>query len=184
MRSMKIQSGYSDKQSARVLTVDQERRRVEVALKDGGVAYAAVWELPNLFRWPKTGEIWTIRRDSGIWRLDSIVEDMNHLEGSTSLADLEEGQARILAESSTEGSGVLINKFHIGRTVSFTIGDGAEDEFQVEHDLGTERVDYAMQDNGTGTRVYADFEVVDENTVTIGFGVVPTEDQYTVTLFG
>jgi hypothetical protein len=55
--------------------------------------------VPVVFRWPKTGEVWTIRKDSGIWRLDSLAENRKVLENAISLADLGEGETRILGDT-------------------------------------------------------------------------------------
>lgn len=184
MRAMKIQAGYGGKQPARILTVDKGRRRVECALKDGGVVYAAVWELPVVFRWPKTGEVWMLRQDTGIWRLDSLVEDYTHLDAATSLADLAEGEARILTAPSESGSGLVINRHHAGRVKSFTIGNGSDTTFTLEHGLGTLSVDIELQDLGTGVHCVADYITVDENNIRVEFGIAPTQDQYRVTFCG
>jgi hypothetical protein len=76
------------------------RWRVECALRDGGAVYAAVWESPTAFRWPKTGEIWTIRKDTGIWRIDQFVQNTLEKEASSEvpLDSLEEGETRILGD--------------------------------------------------------------------------------------
>ncbi len=182
VKSMKMERGYSDKQSARVLTVDQQRRRVELALRDGGIVYAAVWDIPPLFRWPKTGEVWTIRRDSGIWRLDALVENLSIGESSTPLEELGEGQARVISEVSTEGSGLLINNFHAARVATFSLGDGILTIFPIAHKFGTENVIVSIRDVGAMIYVEADVDPVDENNLTITFGVAPTANQYSVTL--
>jgi hypothetical protein len=92
--------GYGDKQTVRVLTVDPERRRVECATRDGAAIYAAIWESPIAFRWPKTGEIWTVRKDTNIWRMDSLVRttvEEGEAEDVT-LDELNEGETRILGD--------------------------------------------------------------------------------------
>lgn len=93
-------TGYTDKQTARVMTVDKERSRIECALRDGAMVYVAIWETPDVFRWPKTGEIWTIRKDSGIWRLDSQTQTpgSGDSDGPILLGDMEEGETRILGD--------------------------------------------------------------------------------------
>lgn len=183
-RSMRIKAGYGEKQTARVITVDKARRRIECALKDGGHAYVAIFEIPVAFRWPKTGEVIVIRRDSGIWRLEGLFENRNHLQDAITLQQLGEGEVRVLAESSTEGSGLIINRFHASRQTSVNLGDGAEDFFEFEHGLGTEDVDITLKENSTGQKVDADIEIVDEDTISIEFGIPPTTNQYRVTVTG
>lgn len=92
-------NGYGDKSTVRIITVDKSRRRVECATRDGAMIFAAVWETANVFRWPEVGEIWTVRSDSGIWRLDSqvqseIAEDESDTIPQT-LEELGEGETRI-----------------------------------------------------------------------------------------
>lgn len=94
-------TGYTDKQVVRIMTVDKERNRVECAMRDGAMVYAAIWESPVIFRWPKTGEIWTIRKDTGIWRLGNQVEGSSTINESsaTPISDLNEGETRILGDT-------------------------------------------------------------------------------------
>lgn len=128
--SSRVGTGFGDKQTVRILTVDQERRRVECALRDGAAVYAAVWEIPMVFRWPQTGEVWTIRKDSGIWRLDALVQDIDELT-NVSLSTLEEGQARISAETlwNTKGERFLTSRDQSRSGVYINIQDyGADPE--------------------------------------------------------
>lgn len=134
------QAGYSSKQSARVVTVDQNRRRVEVALKDGTMTYAAVWETPVLFRWPKTGEVWTIRRDQGIWRLDAMADDSVVANGAKNLKTLGEGQVRLISETGPEGSGTFIGNAQLQRGYSEIFGNGTSTAFTITHGLNTPNV--------------------------------------------
>lgn len=145
---MKFQPGYGEKQAARVLTVDRSRRRVEMALRDGGVVYAAIFEIPAVFRWPKQGEIWTIRRDHGIWRLDSMFEHNGLSEaGVTTLESLEEGEVRIVSEASENGSGVIINNAHAARIFTAVVGNGSSSAFTLTHNFGTEKVAITIQEH-------------------------------------
>lgn len=96
------QNGYGEKQTVRIITVDKKKRRVECAMRDGAMIFAAVWETGTIFRWPEIGEIWTVRMDTGIWRLDQIVQSIiaEHESEATpkTLAELPEGDTRIIGE--------------------------------------------------------------------------------------
>lgn len=101
------QDGYGEKLTVKIMGIDKERNRVEAATKDGAMIYAAIWETPTVFRWPEAGEIWTVRKDTGVWRLDQIVqsEQMERESETTpiSLDDLPEGDTRI------QGNAVHLN---------------------------------------------------------------------------
>lgn len=77
-------------------------------MRDGAMIWAAVWETDTTFRWPEVGETWTVRMDTGVWRLDKIVQSPIAEEESTansiSLKDLPEGDSRIVG-----------NTVHVGR---------------------------------------------------------------------
>lgn len=96
------QNGYGEKQTVRVITVDKGRRRVECAMRDGAMIWAAIWETDTVFRWPEVGEIWTVRQDTGIWRLDKIVQsELAEAESDSTpktLGELPEGETRIIGE--------------------------------------------------------------------------------------
>lgn len=97
------QNGYGEKQTVRVITVDKERRRVECSMRDGAMIWAAVWETDTVFRWPEVGEIWTVRQDTGVWRLDKIVQSPLAEEESSAtpkaLENLPEGDTRIIGNT-------------------------------------------------------------------------------------
>lgn len=97
------QDGFGEKQTVRVMTVDRTRNRVECATRDGAMIYAAIWETPTVFRWPEPGETWTVRKDTGIWRMDQIVQtELAELESEATpitLRNLPEGDARIIGET-------------------------------------------------------------------------------------
>lgn len=138
-------TGYTDKQTVRVITVDKDRRRVECAMRDGAMVYAAVWEVPTVFRWPKTGEVWTIRKDTGVWRLDGLVENLDITASNIDLSSLSEGETRILGESSLTGSGVYLGAHEGARKVSFDIGDGSQTVWEINHRLGTPDITIAIR---------------------------------------
>jgi hypothetical protein len=102
------QDGYGEKLAVTIMGIDKARNRVEAATKDGAMIYAAVWETPTVFRWPAIGEKWTIRKDTGVWRLDQIFqsEQMERESEATPipLDDLPEGDTRI------QGNAVHLNR--------------------------------------------------------------------------
>lgn len=95
--------GYGEKLAVRIITVDKEKNRVECATRDGAMIWAAVWETGTIFRWPEVGETWTVRKDTGVWRLDQIVQnDLTEKQSEAvpkTLLDLPEGDTRILGET-------------------------------------------------------------------------------------
>lgn len=121
-RQQKGINGYGEKQQVRVITVDKERSRVECATRDGAMVYAAIWETPVAFRWPKAGEIWTIRKDSGIWRLDQEVRsELSELESeatSKTLNDLPEGHTRVTGET------VHVNNLEVSGEIEGALAPG------------------------------------------------------------
>jgi hypothetical protein len=90
-----MRPGYGAKQQAHVLTVDKPNRHIEAALKDGGPIHVAVWAIPTIFRWPAVGEVWYVRKDNGIWFLDSPVDEATAQE--LAVEDMEEGDVRVFS---------------------------------------------------------------------------------------
>lgn len=112
--------GLGQRMAARVLTVDKPRRRLEAALKDGGMVYVSIMMVGPLFRMPKEGEIWWIRKDGGIWELDApldlaIQSRTGEDEGDefVQIEDLPEGQVRIDADPSETGSGIWVRNSEV-----------------------------------------------------------------------
>lgn len=103
VKKQRNQNGYGEKVQVKIITVDKERRRVECAMRDGAMVWAAVWETGTVFRWPEVGETWTIRKDTGVWRLDQIVQtELNEAESEATpktLEELGEGDTRIMGET-------------------------------------------------------------------------------------
>lgn len=104
----KRENGYGEKLQVKVVTVDKEKRRVECATRDGAMIWAAVWETETIFRWPAVGETWTVRKDTGIWRMDALVQtptaEIENEHVPTTLKELPEGATRILGEQVHMGS--------------------------------------------------------------------------------
>ena len=66
------------------------------------------------------------------------------------------------------------------REYATSIGNGADQIFQVTHNLGTRDVIVQLFDNGSYDTVYADVERTTTNTVDITFGVVPSTNDIRV----
>lgn len=114
-------TGYGEKLAVRIMGLDKAKSRIECATGDGAMVYAAVWEMPIAFRWPKVGEIWTIRKDSAIWRLDAMVQSPS--SGLTEaepipLEKLPEGDTRIL------GGTIHLKSLSLGTKPKVTGGKG------------------------------------------------------------
>jgi hypothetical protein len=56
-------------------------------------------------------------------------------------------------------------------------GDGVDDEFDIEHELGTEDVVVQVYNNASHALVITDVKIEDDDTVTIGFANPPTATQ-------
>lgn len=54
---------------AKITACDPSQRLIHAQLRDGGSIAVAVWEVPDAFRWPQVGEVWTIRRENLFWIL-------------------------------------------------------------------------------------------------------------------
>lgn len=65
------------------------------------------------------------------------------------------------------------------------IGDGANKEFTVNHNLNTQDVIVAVRENiAPFSQVLADIELTDENNVKINFAKAPEQDKYKVIVIG
>ena len=65
------------------------------------------------------------------------------------------------------------------------IGDGANKEFTVNHNLNTQDVIVAVRENTAPfSQVLADIELTDENNVKINFAKAPEQDKYKVIVIG
>lgn len=128
-----------------ITTVDQARRRVETKLKDGGIVSVPILNIPTLFRWPKVGEYWVIRREDGQWTFVESVDPSRNMrdgddpdEKAIQIEDMNEGEVRLTATPNDKGSGVWINRHQAARKVLFVIGE--DSVFELNHKLGTEHV--------------------------------------------
>lgn len=85
----------------KILTVDPSNRKIEGALKDGGIVHIATFDADPVFVWPREGEYWTVRKDSGIWKLDKRLDTYDDHK----IDDLNPGEAKIYADTITTKSG-------------------------------------------------------------------------------
>jgi hypothetical protein len=174
-----------------ITTVDRVSRRVEVKLKDGGIVNVPVWNIPTLFRWPKTGEKWIIRQDGGQWKLEESTDPAIQMrdgdrseEQAISLEDLNEGEARLTATHNAQGSGVWINNHQAARKVSFTLGDGVETEYEVKHNMHTmDAQTTVLRKEGEDVSMPV-ITVEDQDTVTLTWTVAPPIDSVRVIITG
>lgn len=182
----------------RITTVDKGRRRCEARLRDGATVLIAVYTVGVQFRWPKVGEIWMIRKDSGLWRLDEPVDLA--LQGRTgsdtgnehiSLDDLPEGATRITGNPTDTGTGVYINNTEIPVGVpsmlSFDVGDTISTVFNIDHGLNTEDVGISIREQGITPAdfIFPDIaRIIDTNMIRLTFASAPTLNQYRLTVWG
>lgn len=83
----------NERVAVRIITVDPAKRRIEAALRSGGMIQIRVWDTPSLFRWPEEGEVWLVQRKGLYWELDSRVE--NNEDGKGRIEDIPAGATQI-----------------------------------------------------------------------------------------
>jgi hypothetical protein len=116
----------NERVAVRIITVDPPTRRVEGALRSGGMIQIRVWDTPSLFRWPEEGEVWLVQRKGLYWELDSRVE--NNEDGKGRIEDVPAGTAQVHGSQIKMGDGrdvVVTDQTNIpqGRTLTW---DGAK----------------------------------------------------------
>jgi hypothetical protein len=65
--------GQTEKMAVTIVTVDPSTNRIEGVGRDAAVIQVSAPNGP-LVRWPAVNELWLIRRENGVWQLDSFVE--------------------------------------------------------------------------------------------------------------
>src|SRR4051794_39496423 len=73
MLSDHYKGGMTERLTVTIVTVDIPNGRIECVGKDAAVIQVAVTPIHTLFRWPKEGELWTIVRENGLWKLESLL---------------------------------------------------------------------------------------------------------------
>jgi hypothetical protein len=94
------------KQTVRIMTVDPTQRRVEATLKDGAMIQIRVFEIPSVFRWPREGELWVVRKDSGFWTLLGRVE--HEQDGLGVVEELAAGTTKVTGELIVDSNGNVV----------------------------------------------------------------------------
>lgn len=61
-----------------------------------------VFDIPAIFRWPKVDELWTVRRDGGMWVLDARIEHEQDDLGV--IEDMAEGETKIAGDTTVKGT--------------------------------------------------------------------------------
>jgi hypothetical protein len=186
-----FQPEIGPRQLVRIITVDRKRRQVEARLKDGGLIYIPIWNVPTLFRWPKTGEQWIVRQDGGQWSLVESTDPSMQMrdgsiagEGAISLESLREGEVRLTATQNEEGSGVWINNHQASRKITFDIGDGSTTVFTLNHNLDTDRATvsiWKVEDTEVDTPTTV---ITGPNQVELTFGIAPPDQSVRVVITG
>lgn len=80
--------------------------------------------------------------------------------------------------------GIQINSEMVAKKLHFTIGDGENTEFVIDHELATAHVLVAVYDAATNDEVYPDVHKVSDDTVRITFAEAPATDAYLVVVVG
>lgn len=86
----------------------------------------------------------------------------------------------------TDGAvtGTLITSA-IARKVVAAIGDGAETNYVITHNLNSRDLSVTIRETASAyALVYTDVEMTSVNTITVKFATAPTSSQYTVTIIG
>ena len=121
-----MKPGLHQKTPVRIITVNVKERYIEAALKDGAMIHVLVSTVPAIFQWPMTGEVWTVWRENGYWKLgervESPLDDMGWVES------LEEGDTQITGR-------VLIQGSEVAKRYTTKLTDLASSEFVVKHNL-------------------------------------------------
>lgn len=177
------------KQLVEIITVDTIRREVETRLKDGGLVTVAITNIPTLFRWPKVGEYWMIRKEGGQWIfIESTDPNIQMRSGddpdekAIRIEDMAEGEVRLIATSNDTGSGVWINKHQAARKVSFMIGENIV--FDLEHKLETDHIVISLFQAEELALDYPDISITDSNSVRLEFSEILPKDAIRVIITG
>lgn len=176
-------------QIVEITTVDMVRRQVEARLKDGGIIVLAIMNIPTLFRWPKVGEYWMVRKEGGQWTLVESTDPSvtmrsgdDPYEKAIRVEDMNEGEVRLIATPNKQGSGVWINKHQAARKVVFMAGEN--DSFTLNHELGTEHINISLFQEEGQSLDYPQITVTGPNTVLLEFSEILPKDALRVIITG
>lgn len=113
----------SSRQRVMITTVDPSNRTVQATLKDKTPINIVIWEVGEIFRWPREGELWTIYQEQGYWKLDTAV--------AGSIEDMQPGDTRIFAPRTLMADSAKIARW---ADVTFSANGTASQTFS--HTLG------------------------------------------------
>lgn len=177
------------KQLVEITTVDRPRRIIEARLRDRGIIYIPIANVPTLFRWPKTGEYWIVRKEGGQWVLIESTDPAVTMrtgedpeEKAIRIEEMNEGEVRLIATPNEDGSGVWINRHQAIRKASFTIGEAKE--FSLEHKLETEHVSVSIFEKDGEDLDYPKVTIVDQNTIHLAFSKLLSNEAARVIISG
>jgi hypothetical protein len=76
--------GQTERMVVTIVTSDAATSQIEVVGRDAAVIRIAPPNGP-LVRWPKEGELWIIKRENGLWQLESFVENADSVKKTSTL---------------------------------------------------------------------------------------------------
>lgn len=179
-----VKPGLDRKLPARILTVDKERRQIEATLRDGGLIYITVYTISATFQWPVTGDLWYVRRDGGLWNLDTPIDLAEQGHDGIAVENMDEGAMRVSPTPSETGSGYWIGNYEASRKVAATIGDGVNTTIDFRHGLGTLDVSITVYLISTGVEPTVTKQHLNLHTVRIIFTTTPPLDAYRIVVQG
>jgi hypothetical protein len=62
------------KRGVKIITCDPSQRLIEAETRNGEVISINAYYYTPIFRWPMSGESWTVREENGSWFLEGIYE--------------------------------------------------------------------------------------------------------------
>lgn len=98
-----------------------------------------------------------------------------------------QGDAISVSKGGTGATTAQQARVNLGATTKFaqSIGDGASTSIAVTHNLGTQDVVVMLRESGAPfSKVEADVQITDNNSILINFAVAPTANQYRVVIVG
>jgi hypothetical protein len=108
---------------------------------------------------------------------DRVDADIDHTDANTITVDF-------AVAPTTDQYRVVVLRSGVAGAYATDIGNGSATDIVVTHGLETRDVVVQVYDNATFDRVDADVDHTTTNTVTIGFAVAPTTNQYRVVVLG
>ena len=173
-------------QTVEITTVDRTRRTIEGKGRDGGIIRIPIYYIPTLFRWPKTGEYWVVRREGGEWTLVTSIDPAiqarsgeSASEAAIPLEDLKEGEVRLYATPNSEGSGLWLNNHQaVRQSIHEVKVSEDESQFDLEHGLGTRWVGLTVWiEPGPNTTTDFNAYSLDDDNTRITFWDPPSQPE-------